>query len=213
MNIKGVIFDMDGTLLDSMPVWDELGHKYLQSVGCTPAEDLRERLRPLGLAETAQLFKEEYQLPYSVDQIMDQLNKLIEDYYFHSIPLKPGAAELLERLSQKGVKMALATATDRYLVEAALQRLGILHYFTCILTCGEVGCGKDQPLIYTRAMEMLQTRPEETIIFEDALHAARTAKNAGYTVVGVYDPSAARHEEALRAITDYFIYSFEDWEV
>jgi len=213
MKVKGIIFDLDGTLLDSMSVWDDIGGKYLKSQGRTPDPELREKLRPLSLAQSAQLLQEQYQLPYTEKEIMAQINSLIEKQYLYSVSLKPKTAEFLEKLAHKGIKMAIATATDRYLVEAALERLNIAGYFSFIITCGEIGCGKDQPAIYTKALEQLETGLEETVIFEDALHAVQTAKAAGYTVIGVHDPSAAKDEQALRAVADDYIYSFEEWEV
>lgn len=212
MRIEGAIFDLDGTLLDSMPVWDDIGEKYLRSLGLTPARDLQGDIKVLSLAESARLLRREYQLPYTEEEIMAGINGLIEDQYRAFIQLKPGARKLLRSLHDAGVKMCIATATDRYLVETALERLDLSAFFQFIITCGEVGCGKDQQVIYNTALGLLATKRKNTVVFEDALHAIKTAKNAGFTVVGVYDPSAAEDQELIRSIADFYIYSLREWE-
>lgn len=213
MKAKGLIFDLDGTLLDSMAIWNGIGEKYLKTLGLTPANDLQEKIKILSLLQSAKLLREDYQLPYSNEEICQQINALIEAQYLNFIPTKPYVHDFLQRLHLAGAKMCIATATDRYLVEAALQRLGIAGYFEFIITCGEVGCGKDEAVIFQRALELLNTAPEETIVLEDAFHAIKTAKAAGFTVIGVHDPSAAMDEAAIKSLADSYIYSFKEWEV
>ncbi len=213
MKHKGVIFDLDGTLLDSMPIWDNIGSKYLRTLGLAPAEDLHEKIKIMSLLQCAGLLREQYCLPYTEEKIMQQINALIEEQYRSLVPLKPHVITFLQRLNKAGAELCIATATDRYLVEAALERLGIAGYFKFILTCGEAGCGKDVPVIYHRALELLNTRLDDTVIFEDALYAIKSAKAAGFTVVGVHDASAASDEEAIKSIADSYIYTFEEWKV
>lgn len=209
MNITGAIFDMDGTLLDSMPMWDNVGQNYLRSLGIEPRKDLREILRPLSLRQAAEYMREAYSLALTTEQIMEGIDQSIEQRYFTDLPLKPGVKEMLERLHRQGVPMCIATATDRYLVEAALRRVGILDYFGFILTCSEAGFGKDRPDIYEMARERLGTDKATTCVFEDALYAVQTAKQAGFPVVGVYDASASKAIERIRTLCDRFVVSFE----
>ena len=148
MRIRGAIFDVDGTLLDSMFIWDTIGEAYLRSIGYEPREDLNEVFKNMSLLQAARYYQTEYGVTLCVDEIMDGVNTMLERYYCFEAPLKPGAAELLAWLQKNGVKLCVTTATDRYLVEAALKRCGVLSYFGRIFTCGEVGRGKDEPHIF-----------------------------------------------------------------
>ena len=129
---------------------------------------------------------------------------MLERYYRFEVPLKPGAAELLERLRQDGVKLCIATATDRHLVEAALDRCGVLSCFGEIFTCNEVGHGKDEPDIFEEALRFLGTEKAETVVFDDALYAVRTAKEAGFPVAAVYD-SHEKAQDQIRMLADVYL--------
>nr|WP_325201262.1 HAD family phosphatase [uncultured Oscillibacter sp.] len=204
MRIRGAIFDVDGTLLDSMFIWDTIGEAYLRSIGYQPKENLNETFKNMSLHQAARYYQTEYGVTQSIDEIMDGVNAMLERYYRFEVPLKPGAAELLERLRQSGVKLCIATATDRHLVEAALDRCGVLSCFGEIFTCNEVGHGKDEPDIFEVALRFLGTRREETLVFDDALYAVRTAKEAGFPVAAVYD-SHERSQAEVRARSDLYL--------
>ena len=204
MRIRGAIFDVDGTLLDSMFIWDTIGETYLLSIGYQPKENLNETFKNMSLHQAARYYQTEYGVTLSIDEIMDGVNAMLERYYRFEVPLKPGVAELLERLRQSGVKLCIATATDRHLVEAALDRCGVLSCFGEIFTCNEVGHGKDEPDIFEAALRFLGTRKEETIVFDDALYAVRTAKEAGFLVAAVYD-SHERSQAEVRARSDLYL--------
>ena len=153
--IQGMIFDFDGTLFDSMFIWDTAGETYLRSIGKAPAENLQTVLKPMSLYQSAVYLKEQYSIPLSVEDIMSGVNRTVEAFYLDMVLPKPGVVELLEALCRKGVSMCIATATERYQVEAALERCGMRQFFSEIFTCTEVGSGKDQPLIFRKAMEHL----------------------------------------------------------
>ena len=204
MRIRGAIFDVDGTLLDSMFIWDTIGETYLRSIGYQPKENLNETFKNMSLRQAARYYQTEYGVTLSIDQIMDGVNAMLERYYRFEVPLKPGAAELLERLRQNGVKLCIATATDRHLVEAALDRCGVLSCFGEIFTCNEVGHGKDEPDIFEEALRFLGTEKAETVVFDDALYAVRTAKEAGFPVAAVYD-SHERSQAEVRARSDLYL--------
>ena len=204
MRIRGAIFDVDGTLLDSMFIWDTIGEAYLRSIGYQPKENLNETFKNMSLHQAARYYQTEYGVTRSIDEIMDGVNAMLERYYRFEVPLKPGVAELLERLRQDGVKLCIATATDRHLVEAALDRCGVLSCFGEIFTCNEVGHGKDEPDIFEAALRFLGTRREETLVFDDALYAVRTAKEAGFLVAAVYD-SHERSQAEVRARSDLYL--------
>ena len=211
MKISGAIFDLDGTLLDSMPVWETIGEDYLRSIGIEPQEDLNEKFRTMSLHQAACYYQNEYGVKLEVDKIIEGIVSLIEDYYINRIPLKKGVPEFLEKLKQKGIKMCIATATERHLAKAALKRCNISDYFVEIFTCSSVGYGKDQPYIYEAACNFMSTHKNETFVFEDALYAAQTAKKAGFYVVGVYDKSENMQKE-LRSLADFYIKDFTKTE-
>ena len=204
MRIRGAIFDVDGTLLDSMFIWDTIGETYLRSIGYQPKENLNETFKNMSLHQAACYYQTEYGVTLSIDQIMDGVNAMLERYYRFEVPLKPGVAELLERLRQDGVKLCIATATDRHLVEAALDRCGVLSCFGEIFTCNEVGHGKDEPDIFEASLRFLGTRREETLVFDDALYAVRTAKEAGFPVAAVYD-SHEKEQDKVRLLADIYL--------
>lgn len=213
MKIKGAIFDLDGTLIDSMGIWHTLGEKYLIWKGLTPAPDLNEQLKAMSLLQAAQYFRKEYHLADSDEAIIRQINTLIENEYRDSILLKDSAEAFLRNLKNSNVKMCIATAIERPLVEAVLIRLNIADCFCGIITCREAGFGKDRPDIYHRALELLQTSSNETVVFEDALHAIKTAKAAGFLVAAVYDKSADADKEEIRSAADWYLNSFDEWEM
>ena len=202
--IQGVIFDFDGTLFDSMFIWDTAGEVYLRSIGKEPEANLQKVLKPMSLLQSAQYIREKYDIPLSVEEIMDGVNRTVEGFYFHTVEPKPGVIDFLEDLHRRNIKMCIDTATDRYQVEAALQRCKMRHFFSEIFTCTEVGSGKDRPEIFRKAMEYLQTDRSNTAVVEDAYHAAHTAKQDSFKVVGVYDSHESRQQE-LSQIADVFL--------
>ena len=211
MKIKCAIFDFDGTLFDSMFIWDSVGEIYLRSLGKEPKQTMREDVRALSLYQSACYFKREYELPASAEEIMTGINQTIEHFYIHEVLPKPGVVDFLERMKKSEIPMCIATASDRYQIEAALSRCGMAHYFEAIFTCSEVGHGKDEPVIFRKAMEYFGADRNNTILFEDAIHAIQTAKADGFTVAAVFDNSEKRQAE-IRDLADCYIADFEHTE-
>lgn len=209
--IKGAIFDMDGTLLDSMFIWDTAGELYLRSLGIEPQKNLNETIKAMSLSQAACYYRSEYGVTRSVGEIIDGVNAMVEHYYRDEVQPKQGLVYFLNLLKAKNVRMCVATATDRYLVEAALERCGIRDYFSEIFTCTSVGHGKDEPVIYQKAMEHLGTDRSDTVIFEDALYAVKTAKNDGFITVAVRDPYE-RNQIELKAHSDFYLTDYSDFK-
>ena len=209
--IEGAIFDVDGTLLDSMMVWANIGTDYLRSLGYEPRENLNETFKSMSLYQAARYYQAEYGVTLSTDEIIAGVNSRIGQFYREKAQLKPGVAEFLWNLRENGVKMCIATATDRPLVEAALDRCGVLGFFSDIFTCFSVGHGKDEPVIYRAAAEHLHTSKARTVVFEDALYAARTAKRDHFVTAAVRDVYE-KHQTELQTCADIYITDFTDWQ-
>ncbi len=208
--IRCVIFDMDGTLTDSMGIWEEAGGIYLQEKGLTPRPEWREDTRPMSMNQIADYFAAEYGITDPHEKIMADVNHVVEEYYRSVAMPKEGALELLELLKQNHIHICLATATDRYLVEMILKRTGIFPYLERLYTCTDVGYGKDHPEIYQIAAESFGLKPSECLVFEDAYYALKTAHDAGFPTVSCYDLTAADLEEEKRKIADLSIRSFRE---
>ena len=206
--IKGAIFDFDGTLVDSMFIWDNLGKEYLRTLGKEPKENLTETFKTFTLEQAAEYYREHYGVTLSVGEIVDGVNEMVAEIYRTKVALKNGVPEFLHDLQSKGVKMCVATVTDRPIVEDVLVSLGIRDFFVEILTCAEVGYNKETPHIYRAALGVLGTKKDETVVFEDALHALITAKKDGFKVAAVYDRHE-RNQTQMKENGDYYITNYE----
>ena len=207
--IRGAIFDADGTLLDSMPIWSGVGSGYLRSMGIEAREDLDERFKDMSLYQSALCLKEEYELPLSLEEIGAGINKMVDHLYAESVELKPGVMALLEELKNRGVKMCVATASEAYQISMALERCGAAHYFEKVLSCVDVGHGKDEPHIFREALELLGTDKEDTLLFEDAVYSVRTAKTEGIKSIGIYEQTMPQQDELI-ALTEFYIKDYRE---
>lgn len=207
MRCRGAIFDLDGTLLNSMPLWETLGDHYLRLHGITSHEGLDDLLRPMSLSDAAAYLIKEYALCQDEKTVENDITRMIEREYRESLLLKPGAADFLRMFAASGVRMCIATATPEPLVRAALKRCGVMDCFRAVVTCAAVGCGKDSPEIYNTALTMLGTPRAVTLVVEDAPHAIHTARSSGFPVMAVYD-AAAGDPAAIAAQSDWYCRDF-----
>ena len=211
MRLQSAIFDMDGTLLDSMPTWRELGPTFLKEAGISATPEQDRMLHTLADCDVIPYLREVCGLPWSQQEIIDQIIQRMETFYSSQVRPKPGLEKFLSILKMEGVWMYVATATHRRLTEKALKTAGIDHYFRGIVTSADAGSHKSESAeIYEMALRRLHSNKRDTVVFEDALHAIETAKAAGFRVCGVYDDSAREDQEAIRRIADYYITSFEE---
>lgn len=211
--IKGVIFDVDGVLLNSMPIWENLGDLYLRSLGVEAEKDLGEILFTMSLEEGADYLISRYGLDKTPEEIVEGLNREVRDFYAQRVPLKEGVREFLYEFNEKKIPMVIATSGDRKNTEAALKRLKILNYFQGIFTCSEIGSGKNQPDIYLAAALQLDTEPAETWVFEDAYHAIRTAKSVGFKTAAVYDKANDKDLAQIWNTADIYLPEFTDFNI
>jgi len=211
VNLKCAIFDFDGTLFDSMFLWDSVGEIYLRSLGKEPKPSMREDVRALSLYQSACYFRREYDLSLSPEEIMEGIRQTTEHFYIHEVLPKPGVVDFLRQMQKAEIPLCIATASDRCQIKAALRRCGMEHFFDAIFTCSEVGHGKDEPLIFQKAMEHFGADRSSAVVFEDALHAVQTAKADGFAVVAVFDEREKRQSE-IRELADCYIADFAHTE-
>ena len=211
--IKGVIFDVDGVLLNSMPVWENLGELYLRHLGIEAEKDLGTKLYTMSLEQSAEYLIETYRLDLAPEQVIAGVNREVKDFYASRVPLKEGVRQYLNEFHEKGVPMVIATTGDRQNAQAALKRLNVLRFFQGIFTCSEIGSSKNEPDIYYAAALPLDTDPGQTLVFEDAYHAIRTAKKAGFKTVGVYDRANDRDLAHIWNTADIYLPEFQDFNI
>ncbi len=207
--IDAVIFDLDGTLLDSLWAWEDSGSNYVRSLGLEPPADLDAKLETMSLMDGARYIKEMYHLPDPPEVILEKTLEPIKNRYFYEIEPMPGVREQLAQLKAQGVKMAVATASHKEFAQAALKRLGMLDYFEFIITCDEVGIGKTSPKVYEAAMVRLGTLKERTLVAEDALHALETAHQAGFPTAAIEETHSLEQAAQKMRVADYYIICYE----
>lgn len=212
-NIKGAIFDLDGTLVDSMWVWEQIDLDYLKEIGCKDIIDLKElkdEINHLSFNQTGEYFKKRFNIEDSVELICNRWHEMAFDHYKTNVKLKSFAKEFLLELKSKGIKIALATSNSKELLEACLISNDILELFDSITTTSEVANGKNHPDVYLLAAKRLEVAPENCIVFEDILPAVEGARKANMTVVSVYDKAAEHQKEALLKASHKYINSFKE---
>ncbi|NLM01027.1 MAG: HAD family phosphatase [Treponema sp.] len=207
---QAVIFDLDGTLIDSMSAWETVGLRYLAKYGIKAKSNLWEDLKPLTTFGVAKLFQEKYGVKKSVEEIVQGVQDIILESYEKTIEPKKGVTEFLKKLNKEGIKMAVATATDKVCAMAVLKRLDYIKYFSGIFCCTDYETTKAESKIFDKALEATGAQKESVIVFEDALHAILTAKKAGYKIYAVQDDHATKDEEAIRSLCDYYINDFTE---
>ncbi len=193
--------------MDSMHIWDTLDGAYLMMQGIVPDET--GIFRKYGYFGSINYIIEHYKLEKTFDEVKADMMKILEYYYYNVACAKPGIKEFLQSLTDNGVRCVVATATDRYLMEPALERNGLLQHFDAVFTTREVGVGKQEPDIYNIARDFLGA-DENTFIFEDAGYAIDTAKKAGYRVIAIEDYSAEAEREHIKEAADYYIKDYSE---
>ncbi|WP_330581373.1 HAD family phosphatase [Murimonas intestini] len=209
-NIKAVIFDLDGTLVDSMWMWKDIDIEYLGKYHLSLPESLQQDIEGMSFTETAAYFKENFALPRTLEEIkQDWMDMAYEKYRYH-VPLKPGAGHFLEDMHSRDIRMGIATSNGRGLVDAVLEARKLGGYFHSVCTACEVAKGKPSPDIYLKVASDLDVKPENCLVFEDIPMGILAGKNAGMSVCAVEDEFSAHQRDKKRAWADYYIETYDD---
>lgn len=204
-DIKGVIFDVDGVLLDSMVIWTDLGARYIKSRGVEPEEGLADILFSMSMEQGAEYLRDHYLPGETKEEIGEGLQNIMRDFYYYDVGAKHGAKALMEAFRKKGIRITAATSSPRGHVEKALGRNGLLGYIERIYTSAEVGSSKHSPEIYDAAAGFMGLSRREICVFEDSLYALKTAAAAGYFTVGVYDELGEPNQKGLEETADVYV--------
>ncbi|QNM05738.1 HAD family hydrolase [Qiania dongpingensis] len=209
-SIKAVIFDLDGTLVDSMGMWKDIDIEFLGRFHIPLPEDLSDAVEGMSFSETAYYFKERFQIPMSLQEIKDCWNQMALYQYSHEVPLKPGVKAFLEYLKKRGIPMGIATSNSRELVTAVTDALNISEFFSVIAVGCQVAKGKPAPDIYLCVAESLGEKPEHCLVFEDVPAGILAGKRAGMTVWAVADGYSETVREEKKRLADGFIETYSE---
>ncbi len=210
-NRKAVIFDLDGTLVDSMWMWREIDIEFLSGKGIVIPEDIQDfqdELEGMGFTETAFFFKKRFRIPDSIEDIKNTWILMAEDKYSTQVPLKPGAGELLDMLKKRNFQIGISSSNSTELIRTVLKAHEIEDYFGCITTCCQVPAGKPAPDVYLETAKGLGIAPEDCLVFEDVPMGILAGKRAGMKVCAVDDKFSRNQEKEKRKLADWYIQDY-----
>ena len=210
-HIKGVIFDLDGTLLDSIGMWQEIDREYLARFRKMAPDDLQRRIEGFSVLETAQYFQSAFALRDSIETVIADWNEMAREEYLYRLPLKEGGEELEKRLAGEGIKLGIATTNYRNLTEGCLERHGILSFFSAVMTSAEIEKGKPDPEIYLKAAAAMGVDPRSCVVFEDLPAGLLAGRRAGMQTVAVWDAASEKTDEEKRRLADDYVKTPGEW--
>lgn len=207
-NIEACIFDLDGTLVDSMWMWKTIDIEYLARFGIELPEDLQTSIAGMSFSETAVYFKERFGIEDPVDEIKKTWNDMAYDIYCHRVETKPGLRDFLKMLKERGIKTGIATSNSKELLAAVLEALGLYEFFDEIHTACEVEKGKPAPDIYLLVAGKLGADPSKCLVFEDLCVGLTAGKNAGMRTCAVRDDFSEAEWEEKKKLADHYIETY-----
>lgn len=205
---KAVIFDLDGTIADSMWIWTKIDEQFFRERHIEMPASLQAEIEGFGFTETAEFFVRTFHLPETVEQLKEIWNGMALDKYRHDVSLKPGVRDFMHKLKQRGIRMGISTSNSNLLIEAFLQAKGLTKYIDAVTTSCDVSRGKPAPDVYLKTAEKLNVSPTDCLVFEDIPMGILAGKNAGMEVCAVEDVYSASAREQKRALADYYIDHF-----
>ncbi len=211
--MKYALFDCDGTLLDSMAMWVNLATDVLKTYGVDLPRSVERETASMSHEDAAQYYADKFLGGKGADELAKKFTETLKHNYGEVLKLKPHVREILEKLHDRGIVMAVASSTDAYLLELCLQRMGLRDYFQFIQTVDNSGYSKDSDEYFKLAAEKLGTAPENILFFDDALYAIERAKKNGFKVVAVQDDSNDDHDEIIRECGDHYITDFSQIDI
>lgn len=207
--IEGIIFDLDGTMVDSMCMWRGIDNEFLTARGLLMSDDLESAIEGMSFRETAQYFVDNYPLEETVEKLMDIWVQMAIDKYQHEVPVKPGLLSFLREMKARGIRMGIATSNSRVLLDAVADAHGFYDYIDACLTANEVQRGKPAPDVYLAVAEKLGVHPSDCLVFEDIPQGIRAGLAAGMKVCAVADEYSRALDGEKRALAHYYIDSYE----
>lgn len=207
-NIEAVIFDMDGTIIDSMGLWKEIDIEHFAMYGKELPPTLQSEIEGMSFYQTAQYIKEQYDFPETIEEMIDLWNQMARKKYAEDVTFKPGAKEFLDYCKANNIKLGIATSNSRFLYDAVSEHLGFDYYFDCVLTGSEVLNGKPAPDVYLKVAENLNVEPSKCLVFEDIIKGIMAGHNAGMTVCAVDDDYSRSTTEEKKQMAEYYIYDY-----
>lgn len=208
--VKAVIFDLDGSLVDSMWIWKAIDIEYLGKFGIKLPPDLQDSIGGKSFTETAIYFKERFQISDSLEQIKEDWNRMAYDKYANEVPLKPGVREFLNYCREHQIRLGIATSNSRELVDNIVRTHDLADYFDCVMTGCEVAKGKPAPDIYLAVAKQLEVAPADCLVFEDIVQGIQAGKAAGMQVCAVDDAFSRAQEKEKRNLADYYIHHYNE---
>ncbi|GMQ60524.1 HAD family phosphatase [Vallitalea sediminicola] len=209
-NIKAVLFDLDGTLVDSMWFWESIDIEYLGRYNIELPNNLQDKIEGMSFTETAHYFKETFSIPESIKEIKKTWNDMAWDYYINKVELKEGIIDFLDYLSENDIAMGIGSSNSKDLVNVVIDKYNMSDYFTSIRTSCEVDRGKPFPDIYLKVAEDLGVKPEECIVFEDIPKGIISGKEAGMKVCTIYDDYSKNMDDEKKKLADYYINDYNE---
>ncbi len=210
MKYETYLFDFDGTLVDSMPLFASLMLRILDENNVKYETDIIKVITPLGYIGTAKYFSEHFKMRQTEEQLLLTMHKYAHDGYAHSVPAKRNVIETLKELKRRGAELYVLTASPHSVLDECLKRLEMFDLFTAVWSCEDFGTTKSDPQIYKMAAERIGKAIEDILFLDDNYNADKTAASTNMKVCGVYDKSSEEYTEEIKCVCDHYIYDFSE---